>query len=293
MDRSQLEGEVAKIRASSSYRFGDRLGFKIPFVRHEVELPAPMDPYVYAETLKAKFGMKWPQGGKVAIVCPCYGSLCAVALNEGAREVLAIEPRHIFHSGLDLVLTVLDKQHFPEEVNTVRSFKTWPTPENTTSLPKFDLILWPEGMEECVYPKKAIESVLGLLAPGGQLLIEVKHGTSEIIPADRINSWHPTPGTFRQYLASLVDFETPEAPVPGRMEMRIIYGLKAKEAPPEAPTAPKPKKTETKTVVKTKVVEPEKVEEPPKAEPEAPTVILPDEKPEESKEPEEPIVPAD
>lgn len=264
MDAKQLQDAAMVIRDASAYAYGDPLTFKTPLKRYEAEITAPCDPHAYLQLLASKFGVSIPKGGRVAVIGAGYGGLCGLALMEGAAETLAIEPRFRFKDGLDMVMGLLTKIHGEK----IRSYLAWPHADAKSSVGEFDLIFWPEGTEEMTTPVETFKNVMGLLKPGGKLVVEFKTGDNDTLPAGHINSWLPTPEVVAQMLDEL-EAPSPNVPIPGRMQNRLICVVTA--ALPEP--APKPVKPAPKSAPKP-------------APKEEPLVLLPDETPEEESKPE-------
>jgi len=237
MKHDELVAAVDRIRHSSAFAPGDPTTFKIPVLRHELELPGPCDPYDYIALLKAKLGLAdFAEEHRVAVIGAGLGGLPAAALDLGVAEVVSIEPRARFRAGLDLVTGVLNEVHpvrkneseeIPDQHRT-RCFGGWPTEGHLESLGVFDLVIWPECFEEAVFPVEALVVALKLLKPGGQLAIEVKLGQNEHIPAGRINSWLPTAEAFEK-LVLRVNGKAVSASMPGRAGNKLLYIIEAFE----------------------------------------------------------------
>lgn len=247
MKHDQLVEAVDKIRHSSAFTPGDPTTFKIPLLKDEVELPGPCDPYAYLALAKAKLGLTdFAKEHRVAIIGAGLGGLSAAALDLGVAEVISIEPRPRFRSGLDAVTGLLNQIHLGTDQHKTRCFYGWPAEGHKESLGDFDLIIWPECFEESVLPVEALAVALWLLKPGGQLVIEVKHGQNSNIPAGRINSWLPTTEAFEKLVVQ-VNGKGVVASVQGRDANRNIYIIEAHDpkvpeiAPPVSTLPPFPR----------------------------------------------------
>ena len=69
MKHDELVAAVDRIKHSSAFTPGDPTTFKIPILRHELELPGPCDPYDYIALLKAKLGLAdFAEEHRVAVI---------------------------------------------------------------------------------------------------------------------------------------------------------------------------------------------------------------------------------
>jgi SAM-dependent methyltransferase len=232
----ELKAAVERLKDSSHFASGDPTTFSVTFLRHELELPGPSDPERYLDLCKRKFQLEIADGAEVAVVCPGNGGLCAEAFLAGAKRVLAIEPRPRFADAIDKVMAHLQAVE-PERDS--RTFRAWPQPTHGNVIDKFDLIFWPEGLEETTTPLAILESVLKLLKPQGALVVEVMHGQQDVPSTPTINSWRPTRAAFVQVGCELTGEKMlPE--VPGRTGRTIYLLLPGGEIPKATPKKPDP-----------------------------------------------------
>ena len=236
MKLAQLKAETAKLRDSSSYRFGDATTFKVPFLRLEVELPGPRDPQVWIETLENKFGFQIEKGSSVMVVGAGNGGLCAEAVLQGAHSVLAVEDRPRYHDALNEVIRLIGELHAVESA----TFLKWPSGNALDDIGKWDLILFPEGLDECTTPGATLSNLCGLLLPGGQMFVEVTHGNQNYLP-DPVNSFRPK----REAWLTMVEEMTGQVilgETPGRAQERTIYrlGVSMKGVKKATPKTPDP-----------------------------------------------------
>jgi hypothetical protein len=232
MELVHLIAAADKIRRSSAYAAGDKTTFKVQFKPGEVELPAPTDPVAYMKDVQAKLKFRMPPNARICVFGAGYGGLGAHFLNEGAKQVILIEPRFRFHAGLDMVIPLLDEIHAPEETETVKAFKAWPQQGHVQSLGQFDLVICPEGLDECPEPVETLTALLQMVQPNGGLVIEMLCGESTTVPAVKVNSWRPTKETFGQLLCKITqakDFREAD----GRAENRFLFAI-----PPGNPVKP-------------------------------------------------------
>jgi len=192
------------------------------------------------------------KGDRVVVMCAGNGGLAAWALEQGAAEVLAVEPRYRFDQILEPVVAALDEVH---EEAVVRSFRSWPFPSNAESLGQFDLILWPEGLHECPQPALVMEAMADLLKPTGVMAIEVTHG-QHAVSRDKVNAFYPSEDAWNGLVRSLTG-ELPSAETHGRAEKRTIYRIGRQltvgkvKADPKDPLPPFPRDPELETTYRT------------------------------------------
>lgn len=204
-----IDLRIKTFKASSSFTPGDPLSFSIK-LSEDVQLPGRYDPDEYLQRLGADLA-----GKNVLVVCPGNGGLCAAAINAGASTVVALEPRNLYARPLNAVAS------FTSEV-TGTTFSQRSLGEKLVE--KFDVAIWPEGVDEIVHPKNAFESVLGALAPGGMLYLELAHAHHGKLP-DQINSWRPSKSAFEETLADYASLAV-VSELEGRNQIRTIYTIK-------------------------------------------------------------------
>jgi len=252
MNLKQLTATVESLKNSSAFRMGDPTTFSVSILEDELSLPGPADPEVYGKLLKNKLSVVVAKGDRVIVMCAGNGGLAAWALEQGAAEVLAVEPRYRFDQILEPVVAALDEVH---EEAVVRSFRSWPFPSNAESLGQFDLILWPEGLHECPQPALVMEAMADLLKPTGVMAIEVTHG-QHAVSRDKVNAFYPSEDAWNGLVRSLTG-ELPSAETHGRAEKRMIYRIGRQitvgkvKADPKDPLPPFPRDPELETTYRT------------------------------------------
>jgi hypothetical protein len=244
MKLAQLKEATDKLIDSSIYRYGDASSFKVPFLRLEVELPGPRDPQKWIETLENKLDFQIEKGQSVMVVGAGNGGLAAEAVLQGAGSVLAVEQRPRYHGALNEVIRLISECHGVEAA----TFLKWPSGNALKDLGKWDLILFPEGLDECTHPGQVFHDLCSLLSPDGRMFVEVTHGAQNYLP-DPVNSFRPKREAWFKFVE-----ETTGKPIaletPGRAKGRVLYGIgasgairKPKPKPPAPlPTFPKPVK---------------------------------------------------
>lgn len=226
MELVHIVAAADKIRRSSAYAAGDPTTFKVRILPGQVELPAPSDPVAYMADVQAKLKFSLPKGARICVVGGGYGGLAAHFLNEGAKQVIVVEPRFRFHAGLDMLVPLLDAIHAPKETETIKAFKAWPQQGHVQSLGQFDLVICPEGFDECPEPVETLTALLKMVSPVGGLVMEVLCGESTQVPATKVNSWRPTAETFSQLLLKInqgKEFREANS----RMETRRLFAVRA------------------------------------------------------------------
>jgi Methyltransferase domain len=227
MESEPLKNQVEKFRRSSGFTSGDPGSFTVPILKGLIELPGKYDPAAYFNKLELT------TISNVAIVFPGNGGLCAEAIHRGATNVWAIEPRNQFNRAL-VALNFFMLDAGKSGFSMISSL-------DSVGSDLFDLIVWPEGLEQVSDPAAALKSVFAMLSPGGRLFIEVVHGLQEI-PQGKTNSWRPKEEAFVKLLSTLFGEITARS-MKGRLDKRTIYEL----------TRPLPKqKQETKPVTEPK-----------------------------------------
>lgn len=224
MTATTIQQAAEKLRHSSAYAAGDRLTFKLVLEPGKLELPGQSDPAAYFGLVQQAFQYEMPTGARVAIVGAGYGGLAAHVLLKGAGHVVMIEPRFRFHAGLDAVCPLLDEIYAPEETETAVTFKAWPTMPHVDGLGQFDLVLAPEGFDECPDPVELLCAMVAMTKAGGLCALEVTIGETEQVPAGKVNSWKPTEAAFGQLL-KLSGLSDRVRQCNGRGTNRVLYGI--------------------------------------------------------------------
>lgn len=218
MNYTELQQEVEKLTSSSSFRRGDPTTFSVSILKDELLLPGPSDPDTYGKLLCNKFKLGDLKDARVMVVGAGNCGLVAWALEQGASEVLAVEPRFRFEQIVDKVLVLLGETH-PETER--RSYRGWPSGD-MSSIGKWDFILWPEGAEECTRPAEVLTALADLLKPSGVMIVEITHGSQQIATG-KVNAFKPSRDAWRRLCKQLTGNDPLE--VPGRGENRAIYRL--------------------------------------------------------------------
>lgn len=246
-----LQATATKIRHSSAYAAGDRTTFRL-MLTPGLELPGQSDPIAYMTTTQKALRFQLPPKARVIVIGAGYGGLASYLLNVGASHVTLVEPRFRFHAGLDMVAPILN-QIYPTDEGATRTTKTWPRVSDVGAYGQFDLVICPEGFDECQDPVELLCALVALAKPGGACVVEVVHGETAEIPHGRVNSWRPTKATFRDFLdqAGLTDRWTECS---GRGDNRTIYGITPGEVRrPEIPAKsysepmPRPREWDSET----------------------------------------------
>jgi len=206
MNATDLAARATKILHSSAYAPGDQLTFKV-LLDAQTSLPAPSDPDAYMADVKAKLKFTLPKAGRICVVGAGYGGLASYFLAQGASQVVVIEPRFRYFAGLDQIVALLDEIHSPQQAETIKTFKAWPQPGHEQSLGQFDLVICPEGFDECPEPVQALTALLMLVKPNGGLVLEVACGETTSVPAGKVNSWRPTKETVANLLRKINNSE--------------------------------------------------------------------------------------
>lgn len=225
MNVEQLKKAADSLAVSSAFRYGDPSTFSVTLLKHEIELPGPSDPEQYLGLLKRKLQIEVEEGSAVAVVGAGNGGLLSELMSAGASKALGIEPRRRFRDGLDQVCALLRQVH---EGDVVLTHMGWPKAGG--DLGPFDLVLWPEGLDECTTPEAMLETMLGLLAPGGCLVVEVTHGDNTLT-SGTVNSFRPTESAWSEMLERM---GLQASSTPGRLARRVLYKLCPDTAEAEA-----------------------------------------------------------
>lgn len=225
--QSPLADNVSTFSKSSAFTPGDAYSFRVR-IADKIELPGKFDPALYLQ-----FNPRI--AGRVAVVCPANGGLCAELLRRGVREVVAFEPRNQYFKAIAAVAQFVER-------GLGRTFAVH-TRMPTVADGEFETIFWPEGLEDLRDPKIPFEQTLACLAPGGNLYIEVHHGSHGALPKNT-NCWRPSIAAFEQSVASLGSWPI-RAKFSGRNAMRQIYTIHDTREPilvtPDEPApAPQP-----------------------------------------------------
>jgi len=199
MSKGNLAVEAENFVKSSAFRYGDATGFSINLC-DGITLPGRCSPGAYLDRLGLG---KLPE--KVMVVCAGNGGLAVECFARGAKVVVAVEPRSRFNKGIQGVKRLLDAQWRQKGEHGLALIwhPHWPTVGRDQGLKNFDLILWPEGVEESSTPKATFQSLADCLATGGKLVVELalgKHGWVE-----KINSWRPTGHAVNEMAAAVFD----------------------------------------------------------------------------------------
>jgi len=210
--------DVQQFTKSSAYQFGDRTGFAIN-LSEGITLPGKCSPAGYLDSLGLD---KLPE--KVMVICAGNGGLAVECFARGAKQVVAVEPRSRFSHGVKGVARLLgtlwrlNKKHDCALV----WHPHWPKVGRDQGLKDFDLILWPEGVEEITTPKSTFQAVADCLAPGGKLVVELAHGNHQWV--EKINSWRPTGHAVNDMAEAIFDGK-PTSTQAGRNATMRIYTL--------------------------------------------------------------------
>lgn len=226
-----LKNQVNKLRHSSNFTAGDPGSFIVPIIKGQVELPGKYDPATYLDRLELR------KLDNLAVVFPGNGGLCAEAVHRGANMVWAIEPRNQFNKAIISVNSLM--------VNAGKTgFSILTRIEDGIDLSgngKFDVIVWPEGLDLLSNPAESIKNIFTMVKSGGRLFIEVIHGTHEI-PKSSVNSWKPKEEAFVTLVNSVIGPDISLRAMKGRLDKRIIYEITkvaaAKTSEPAVPAAP-------------------------------------------------------
>lgn len=220
---SELKELLDKLKVSSNFSAGDAGSFRIEIIKGSLGLPGKYGASDYFDALQ----LPDITDTTVAVVFPGTGGLCVEALVRGATNVWAFEPREHHHKALaiisDVTLRALGKSF------SIISNARWLS--QRASAPKFDTIIWSEGLEQSTQPLVALEYVSSLLASGGSLFIEVVHGQQDS-PGATINSWRPKEAVFMKEAAKIFKDATFKA-MRGRLDRRIIYKITLPETEEE------------------------------------------------------------
>lgn len=205
-----MELKLKTFKHSSAFTPGDPCSFSIKF-NEEHSLPGKYDPVAYIGRLGADLA-----GKNVLVMCPGNGGLCTAAINAGASTVVALEPRDIYKRAVAAVA------EFTSEL-TGTTFSQRALGEKLVET--FDVVFWTEGVDEIPHPKNALESVLGAVAPGGVLYMELSLGHHDKLP-ESINSWRPSESAFKETIADYPEVQI-VGELEGRDQARRIYTLKS------------------------------------------------------------------
>lgn len=217
-----VEFRLKTFKASSAFTPGDPLSFNV-VLNEDYGLPGKYDAGDYIRSLGAAAAVA---DKNVLVVCPGNGGLCVEALKAGASTVVALEPRVVYDQALSRI-----SDFTSEVIGTTFSRRAM----GAKVVEHFDVIIWPEGLDEIVHPRALFEEVLDSLAPGGHLYIEVAHGTHKPLP-ESTNSWRPTKEAFKETLNRYPSVSV-VSELAGRDQVRTIYTLQfnGTRVDPDAP----------------------------------------------------------
>ena len=236
---TDLPGYIQQFVRGSSYRFGDNTSFKIYIDKERsAAMPGRHDPRDYLDQLGVG-----SFNGNAAVICPGNGGLVADLIYRGAKEVYAFEPRTVFTKGLEGVLSIIRET----SEYTVTTKEGWPKKGECEG--KFDLIIWPEGLDLSVNPHAVFSNVLYMLSEEGVLFIELCQGLNTNSNPEKINRWMPTSLAFQEFIKGIDPSLTIEETGNGRLDRRVIYKINADlvvivdddpaiESQPESPLSP-------------------------------------------------------
>lgn len=212
---TELPGYIQKFVRSSVYRFGDSTSFKIYIDENRKTLmPGRHDPYEYLN----KIGVGQITGS-AAVICPGNGGLLSELIYRGAKEVYGFEPRTVFTKALEGVLSIIGKT----SEYTVTTQNKWPQIGECEG--KFDLILWPEGLDISVTPHSIFTNILKMLSPQGVLFIELCQGQNNDPNPKKINKWMPTGQAFRGFIKGIDPNVVIGDAGKGRLDRRVVYKI--------------------------------------------------------------------
>ena len=256
---SDLPGYIQKFVRSSAYRFGDSTSFKIYIDENRKALmPGRHDPHEYLNQIGVG-----QITGSAAVICPGNGGLLSELIYRGAEEVYGFEPRTVFTKTLEGVLSIIGKT----SEYTVTTKDKWPRIGECEG--KFDLILWPEGLDISITPHSIFTNILKMLSPQGVLFIELCLGLNTDHNPKEVNRWMPTNQAFREFIRNIDPNAVVESAGIGRLDRRVIYKISNDEVvviidEPEKATPKKKnkkkkntkssKKTNTKSLDKTSAI---------------------------------------
>lgn len=220
MTASILQDRIRVFKSSSSFTPGDAFSFSIRF-GDDLKLPGKFDPAYYLERLGEDVS-----GKRVCVVCPGNAGLCVELLRLGAASVVAYEPRSLYQKAL---LTI-------SEITKEAMGRTFDLDKTLNQKHKHNLIFWTEGVDDIQDPKELIGLVLGSLACGGTLYLELAHGTNGAVP-DSTNSWKPTKDGVAATVAAFAGLKI-IGTRDGRNQTRSIYIIRNETRPEEKVTAP-------------------------------------------------------
>lgn len=212
-----IRERAAELSKASCYRFGDPMCFEVP-IAEGITLPGRHNPAVYTRERPAS----------VLVFCPGNGGL-ATHLALGGAQVHVVEPRPRFTPALTKVLELF------RDANPGKEIQLHERPEGIT----VDLVIWPEGHDELPAPVDDLRALLGLLNPGGKLIIEVSFGQRQGTEG-KLHTWRPTNDAWAAALGKLGATQTQS--VAGRRGTQRIVTVEppvhARRAEPAKPPAP-------------------------------------------------------
>jgi len=248
MSLTNLIEKAKTFEKSSSYRHGDRTSFAIR-LHEKIVLLGSCSATNYLDDLGLD---KLPE--RVMVVCPGNGGLVAECYQRGARQVVAVEPRFRFQDTLRRVLEMLSQAWLLEEEEDEKKKKgrhhqfvaAFPEAGKEQGFLDFDLILWAEGVDEITTPKAIFQGLADCLNPGGQLVVELAHGSHQWV--EQINSWRPT-GHAVVDMANEIFGGPPTETKAGRSDTSRVFFLTLPGKKEKVVEAPKPKPPEPKIAI--------------------------------------------
>jgi hypothetical protein len=209
-----IEARIKTFKASSVFTPGDPYCFSVEF-SEEARLPGKFDPTDYMKRLYADIG-----GKNVLVVCPGNSGLCVAAIRAGASTVVGFEPRVIYQKATEAVAFLT-----AEVIGSTFIHRTG----DDKMVEKFDVVFWPEGVDDIPHPKATFDTVLSSLASGGLLCLELTHGTHGVLP-ESTNCWKPTQEALEETIPGLGEFEI-IGKLAGRNRTRMIYTIRNNAEP--------------------------------------------------------------
>lgn len=253
--------QVERLAKSSIYQYGDSTSFSVP-VYPGIALPGRLSPHQYLNDIGCA-----SLPAEVLVVCPANGGLIAELLSRGVKKVTAIEPRHRFHNPLKEVMALVAKGLKAQgKPGGFTLLEDWPTEDNPCG--KFDLIIWPEGLNEITRPKQVLRGLVACLKPGGVFVVEMTHGKHDWV--DQINAWYPRGDVWIRVANELFGQQWSRK-TQGRRDNSLVYTLDLPGGLETTVTAPtkipsKPKKEPAPKKAAAKKAAPKKKKPQPKAE---------------------------
>ena len=214
----KVKDRINKVAKSSAFSGNGALTFSVPICMDNkdklLSLPGKHCPEKYLDSLGIT-----DYKGRAAVVSAGNGGLASELLRRGVDSVDCFEPHWLSEDGLKAATKVMQEfsSHVSED-NLSLSFD-WPTLEDG----KYDIIVFPHGLDSSRTPMDHIEIMLELLNVSGILLIEFSKGQHGIVSGS-INSWKPSKKAFETTVDSLGSFSINHL-VSGRLDNTIIYKI--------------------------------------------------------------------